>query len=151
LRKDNGAFAKPSDAMRHVIILLLAVVLSNAHAQDAAASSPAPAASPVLGAPLPWLADRSAFAPLCSTQEMRDALGLSESAACTAAITASADFCDDALGKDFAKDIGSPVTDRKVAFYRGAAQGCFMGQMNTRTKGRFLQLVQASMARRGKQ
>lgn len=123
--------------MRHLLsILFLACVGSVSLAQEAAPPRVAETE------PAPWITDRQAFSSMCQVEGARTFLTFASAETCVEAVIASATHCDTVLTSDFTKFEGTPEFEAKRAFFRGAGQGCFMAQMNGRTGGKFVQLLQ---------
>lgn len=116
------------------IVLTPLLVIAPAGAQE-----PAPQLD---AAPAPWKTDATAYEVLCTHEKARAILTFSDQEGCNTAIRASVTHCDQVLAADFAKYEGAPDLDRRRPFIEGAAQGCFMAQMNGRTSGKFVQLLQ---------
>lgn len=104
-------------------------------------------------APAPWITDEAPFLEMCTHDTLLRVLRFADASACEAAVKASAAHCNQVLTEDFAgKAEPTPETASRRAFLRGAGQGCFMAQMDGRTEGRFVPVLQhlAKAARDGR-
>lgn len=103
--------------------------------------------------PAPWITDEAPFLEMCTHDTLLRVLRFADAAACESAVKASAAHCNQVLTEDFAgKPEAAPETASRRAFLRGAGQGCFMAQMDGRTDGRFVPVLQhlAKAAREGR-
>jgi hypothetical protein len=123
--------------MRPLLPLLLLACVGTATLAQEAAPPRAAAAEPAA-----WITDRQAFSAMCHIEGARTFLTFASADACAEAVIASANHCDSVLTSDFGKFEGTPELQSRQAFFRGAGQGCFIAQMNGRTSGRFVELLQ---------
>ena len=123
--------------MRPLLSLLLLACLGSATLAQESAPPKAGQAEPN-----PWITDRQAFSSMCQVEGARTFLTFTSAAVCVEAVIASADHCDTVLTNDFSKFEGTPEFETRQAFFRGAGQGCFIAQMNGRTSGKFVELLQ---------
>jgi hypothetical protein len=116
------------------IVAILLFAVSPLRAQDA----------PVQGGitRAPWITDQGPFEAMCAHDKARAFLTFPDQEGCSSAIRASASHCDRVLTADFSKYEGAPDFESRRSFFQGAARGCFMAQMNGRTSGKFVQLLQ---------
>ncbi len=126
--------------MRRLVALLRLAACSLSQAQEATA-------------PAPWITDEAPFLEMCTHETLLRVLRFADATACESAVKASAAHCNTVLTEDFAcKPEAAPETASRRAFLRGAGQGCFMAQMDSRTDGRFVPVLQhlAKAAREGR-